>query len=375
MKEYFGIGSIKKLKKVFDENHIKNVFLVRGKESYESSGVKEKLDPVLKGYNITYFSDFKTNPQFEDIEKGISIFRENIPNIVVSIGGGSVIDMGKLINIFAAQDGRMIDYIKAEKNIENKRKTFVAIPTTSGSGSEATHFAVVYIDKTKYSVANKHILPDYCIVDPQLTMKLPPYITASTGMDALGQAIESYWCVNSTETSKLYAKKAIKLIVKNISKAVNNPSDSSRIAMSKAAHLAGKAINITKTTAPHAVSYPLTSYFGIPHGHAVGLTLGEILAYNYHVSESDIVDKRGIKYVKNTIDKLINILNASDADSAKERINMLMLDIGLKTNLTELGVKSEDITLIVKNANLERMKNNPRIVTEQTLREILKSKL
>lgn len=374
MKECFGNGSIKNLEKILHKNKIKSIFLVTGKKSYQSSGAEEKINPLLKNYKVIYFSDFETNPKLGDVEKGISLFRKNNCDIVIAVGGGSVIDMGKLINVLAAQDGKAIGYIKNEK-IKNKGKIFVAIPTTSGSGAEATHFAVVYVDKIKYSVDDEYVLPDYCIVDPELTMNLPSYITASAGMDALAQAIESYWCINSTKTSKAYAKKAIKLALENISKAVHNPSKDSRTAMAKAAHLAGKAINITKTTAPHAISYPITSYFGIPHGHAVGLTLGRMLVYNSQVNKNDITDKRGVEYVKKTINELIDLLQASDADSARDKITELMGSIGLKTQLSELGLKEERINTIIESISLERMKNNPRHITTQNLKEILKEGL
>lgn len=375
MKEYFGIGSIKNLENILHKNKVKNIFLVTGKKSYESSGVKEKLDILLKDYNVTYFSDFETNPKIRDVEKGISLLKAKDYDIVIAIGGGSVIDMGKLINIFSAQKNGIIRYIKKEKAIENKGKPLVAIPTTAGSGSEATHFAVVYVKKIKYSVANKHILPDYYIIDPQFTMNLPPYATASTGMDALCQAIESYWGVDSTRESKIYAKKAIKIIMKNIHEAVNNPSKNSRVAMSKAANLAGKAINITKTTAPHAISYPITSYFGVPHGHAVALTLGSMLIFNNQVAKDDVLDKRGVKYVRKEIQKIVNVLGASNSYQAKERIDQLMHNIGLKTRLSELGINYDNLGIIIKNVNLERIKNNPRQVTEHCLRGILKGLL
>jgi len=371
MKEYFGSGSIKNLEKILHKNNIKNIFLVTGKGSYQSSGAKEKLDCLLKGYNIVHFSDFETNPKLEDVQKGISVFKNSNCDITIAVGGGSVIDMGKLINILAAQNGEATDYVKGEK-IKNKSKIFVVIPTTAGSGAEATHFAVVYMNKTKYSIDHMYILPDYSIIDPDLTINLPPSITASAGIDALAQAIESYWCVNSTKTSKAYAKKAITILLKNISQAVHNPSKESRAAMAKAAHLAGKAINITKTTAPHAISYPLTSYFGVSHGHAAGLTLGSILVYNNSVNKRDILDKRGIEYVKKTIKELVKILGGSDVYSAKEKITMLMQSIGLKTRLSELGVKFQDLDLIIKNISLERVRNNPRGITAESLKEILK---
>ena len=128
-----------------------------------------------------------------------------------AVGGGSVIDTAKMIKIFSANKGNPESYIRGEKEIEKSGPPMVAVPTTSGTGSESTHFAVVYIGKTKYSLAHKeHVLPEYAIVDPKFTYCLPKRITAETGIDALGQAIESYWAVGSTDESKGYAREAIK---------------------------------------------------------------------------------------------------------------------------------------------------------------------
>jgi len=193
-------------------------------------------------------------------------------------------------------------------------------------------------------------------------------------MDALSQAIESYWCIDSTEESKDYARKAIKLIMGNLIDAVDNPTRESREAMAEASFLAGKAINISRTTACHAIAYPITSYFGVPHGHAVALTLAQMLVYNSKVTEKDILDKRGINYVHETLKEIAGLIGADDIQDANKRITSLMEEIGLKTRLSEIGVKTdEDIEIIIKNGfNPQRVNNNPRLLTEETLRnEIL----
>lgn len=371
--EYFGFGSVKNLKKILAKHKPKNIFLVTGQNSYTKSGAKSILDDYLKNHHVTHFNDFEENPKLKDIAKGIRIFGRNKCDFVIAVGGGSVMDIAKSINALAANPGNSIDYIKNKKNIKNKGKILIAIPTTAGSGSEATKFAVIYIGKTKYSLEHEFILPDYAIVDQQFTISLPKHITASTGMDALSQGIESYWCINSTNESKKYAKEAIKLVMKNLRMAVNKPSKKSRIAMSKAAHLAGKAINISKTTACHAISYPITSYFNVPHGHAVALTLGEILVYNSQVKEEDLSDKRGVDYVKKTIKEITNLLDSNTAEDAKTKIKNLMEEIVLRIKLSDLGIKTDnDINVIIKNGfNPDRVKNNPRRLTEEGLREIL----
>lgn len=371
--EFIGKGSITHLKKILNNFHPKNIFLVTGKASYGKSGAKSVLNGILNNYNAVHFFDFYANPKIEDVEKGLKIFRENNCDFVIAVGGGSVIDTAKLVNIFAANPEEPVDYIENRKHIENKGAPLAAIPTTSGSGSEVTQFAVVNIGKKKCALTHEFIIPDYAIIDSNFTMSLPKYQSACTGMDALGQAVESYWCVNSTEESKKYAAEAIKLVMDNLTEAVNTSSEESREAMAKAAYLAGRAINISKTTACHAISYPITSYFNVPHGHAVALTLALMLAYNSQVTEEDLLDKRGIEYVKNTIKEIVNTIGAETVEDASEKITNLMNEISLGTRLSEVGIKTnDDIKIIIKEGfNPDRVKNNPRKLTKEALRKIL----
>jgi alcohol dehydrogenase len=376
-KEYFGMDSIENLKNILSDHKPKNIFLVTGKSSYERSGAKKAIETLLVNNQncFFHFDDLEVNPKLRDIEDGISIYRMEECDFILAVGGGSVMDVAKSINILAANEAEPLDYINKKESIKNRGNILVAIPTTSGSGAESTKFSVVYVDKTKYSLEHPDMLPNYAIVDPQFTMNLPGRITASTGMDALSQAIESYWCVNSTDESKAYAREAIKLVMGNLSRAVNDPDEESRVAMSKAAHLAGKAINISKTTASHAVSYPITSYFKVPHGHAVALTLGQMLMYNSEVTEQDSLDNRGVDYVKTNIHEIIGLLGAVNVEEASGKIAGLMREIGLKTRLSDLGINSmEDEEVIIKNGfNPDRVKNNPRRLTETSLREILEN--
>ncbi|MFH1641368.1 MAG: phosphonoacetaldehyde reductase [Nanoarchaeota archaeon] len=371
---YVGKGTVNKLKEILQKHNPINIFLVTGKFSFEKSGAKEALNPILKKYNLIHFYDFDPNPKLEDAKKGIKIFKENNCDFVIAVGGGSAIDTAKLINIFAANDvGKPEDYVNGYEKIENKGVPLVAIPTTSGSGSEATRFASFNLGKIKSSLGTKLIIPNYAIVDSQLTMSLPRYQTACTGMDALAQGIESYWSVYSTEKSKEYANETIKIALNSLREAVNNPTEESKEEMAKASYLSGKAINITMTTACHAISYPLTSYFNIPHGHAAALTLAKLLVYNSKVTEEDVIDKRGVGYVKKTIQEIVDLFGVTSAEEAADKIEELMKKIGLSTKLSEAGVKTEDeIEIVIKNGfNPARVKNNPRKVTEEALRRIL----
>jgi len=359
--EYSGYGSIINLRRILSKEVPENIFLVTGKDSYEKSGAKRILDELLREFSVTRFYNFSSSPQEFEILRGFKLFNQRDYNLIIGIGGGSVIDTAKAIKLFHYQD-------------KYQKIPLVAIPTTAGSGSEATHFIVYYKGKEKQSKGISDItLPEYVILDPTFTLTLSRQIAASSGIDALSQAIESYWSINSNQESKEYSRKAIKVILGNLEKAVLG-NQYSKEQMLFAANLAGKAINISKTTACHAVSYPLTAYFNIPHGHACGLTLGEFLVYNSQVSEKDCNDKRGVEYVKGTIKEISIILNSETLEKARERIKRLMENIGLKTKLSKFGLNQEDLQVVIDNGFApERMNNNPRLVTKESLQNILKS--
>ncbi len=374
-KEYIGTRSIFCLGEVLSEFGSKKIFLVTGKKSFSTCGAEARLDSILKGYEVHRFCDFALNPNIEDIERGIRIFKELNADTVIAVGGGSVIDMAKAVNFLAAHPLALDKYEIENAGHESSIKPLIAMPTTSGSGSEATHFAVIYIGHKKHSLVDKDILPAAAIVDSELTLALPKHTTAVSGLDALCQAIESFWSVNSCEESKEFARLAIGLIMPNIVDATRKQTAAAREAMAHGAHLAGKAINITMTTAAHAVSYPLTSYFSIPHGHAVALTLPSLLEYNAQVTQDDVLDVRGVPYVQKTMSEIAAFFSATTIQEAKNKLERLIKETGLETRLNALGIKSDDdIELIIRNGfNRERVCNNPRLLTEGALRKMLHS--
>ncbi|HMQ67463.1 MAG TPA: phosphonoacetaldehyde reductase [Ignavibacteria bacterium] len=374
IKEYFGIGAIQNIPEILKSVNSKNIFLVRGKSSFETSGAEKLLEGLLKEYNVNYFSDFTENPKLADVIKGMDSFIETQSDTVLAVGGGSIIDIAKSVNILSFQANNPESILKGETEIIQRGKPLIAVPTTSGSGSEATHFAVVYSGDKKYSLAHEFILPEYSVVDPQLTFRLPQEITATSGMDAFSQAMESYWNINANDESRKYSTEAIQLIFDSLCKAVNDAGEESRISMSRAAHLAGKAINITKTTGPHALSYYLTSHYGISHGQAVCISLGEFLKFNYEVTENDVNDGASAVEIKQSLDDLAKLSGCKDIDELKMKIHELIISAGLKTRLNELNIKGEDsINQISENVNTERLKNNPRRLTKENIVNILRN--
>ncbi len=371
--EFFGVGTINEVKGILEKHNPQHIFLVRGNKSYEACGAKAALDPLFENYKITEFHGFEVNPKIEDIKQGIELFKQANCDLVVAVGGGSVMDVAKAINLLSAQPGTPEDYVVDKKPLEQKGKPFVAIATTSGSGSEATQFAVIYVGKTKMGLDNEWVLPDYSIIDPQLTMSLSVRQTACAGADALCQGIESFWCVNSTDESKKYATEAIQLAMNSLGPSVNAPTLEAKSDLAKASNLAGKAINISRTTACHAIAYPMSSYFGVVHGHAVGLTVPSMLVYIAGVGEDDCLDERGVAYVKEMVADLVALLGCTTPELAAEKLTKLFQDIGLQMRLNEVGIATpEDRQVVVDNGfNPARVKNNPRKLTKEALAGML----
>ena len=271
-----GFGAIKNLKEILLDYKDSNILVLTGRKSFESSGAKKVLKELLKNYKHKIFSYFEPNPKLDDLERALTLARENETNLLIAVGGGSVLDMTKLIKGCFSVESDIESIIKKGTPIIDSKIPIIAIPTTAGSGSESTHFAVVYINKEKYSLADECLLPNKAILDGELLLSASKYQKTCSALDALSQAIESMWALNSTNESREISAKAISLCIKNLYDFVDGTGDNETYQnMLDAANLA-KAINISKTTAPHAWSYGMSIFHGIPHGHAVWLTLPKI---------------------------------------------------------------------------------------------------
>ena len=282
-------------------------------------------------------------------------------------------DVAKLANWFSSEEGVADAFLAGESSEVGCRLPLVAIPTTAGSGAEATHFAVVYADGVKKSAAHVSMRPTVAVVDPQLTAQLPATITAHSGLDALCQSIESIWSVKANEESLGYATEALGLVWSHLEQAVNQPTPEYRAAMARGSHLAGQAINITKTTLPHALSYSITTRHGVPHGAAVALTLGSALIYNETVSDADCVDPRGPDSVRKRIDSIRHIMGDASVEECAAQLKGLLGSIGCPATLREAGITNENqLKLICQDVNVERLSNNPRRISGQEILNLLR---
>lgn len=356
-REWVGAGSLERLPEILAGHQATRVLLVTGKASFAGSGAEEALDRYLEGIEVHHLCDFRVNPRVEDVRRGVELLRDCTPDVVVAVGGGSAMDMAKLVNVLGAQAADPLEIVEGGEPIEQGGVPLVAIPTTAGSGSEVTHFAVVYLGDIKYSVAHESVRPDYAIVDPRLTHAMTPRLTAACGFDALSQAIESYWAVGATQASQEHAAAAIRLILGTLADAVNRPDPDSRARMAEGAYRAGKAIDVSKTTGAHALSYPLTIHFGVAHGHAVALSLGKFFLFNAQKMR-----------------ELCALLGRESPGECHDMWYDLMAEVGLETSLEAVGVRSTaDRDLVLAGVNPERLGNNPVKVDAASLRTLVES--
>lgn len=365
-KAFIGKDSIAEMQDYIHTLSPRKVFLLRGKRSYEICGAKDIMEDVFRYEDlaVSEWCDFQDNPKLEDVEKGLRLLRESEADMIISVGGGSVLDMAKLIRFANSYNGELTgkDFEKTEELLP-----LIAIPTTSGTGCEATPFAVCYKNKFKYSVAHPDMLPDIAVVYPPFTYRNSPYLTACTGFDALAQATEAYWNVNATTESDRYAEEAISLLWKNINKAVNSPSDDVRDAMSIGAYLAGKAISITKTTAPHAFSYAFTTYCGYPHGHAVALTFPFFFYLNVCQYQDHLQEGIEETFYRIKMKTLLSIYNVEATKEGMKRLIDYIDKIGLNNN----GYNDIEIQRLLSKVNIQRLENNPVILNEKIQNDLL----
>lgn len=272
---------LKELKKsILEQKFEAKVMLVCGNSAKKTFVYKELYSMT----NIYEFNDFEPNPSYKSVVRGVEFYNKNSCNTIVAIGGGSAIDVAKTIKLYKdiINDDTKENFFRikniSEKDIKAPVPKLIAIPTTAGSGSEATRFAVIYYEDEKQSIDNKLCLPNKTFLFPQLLETLPLYQKETTMLDAWSHCVESFWAVNATEESKKMAQRALCLIYGNAKSYFDNELRGNG-QMQKAANLAGRAINITRTTAGHAMCYMLTKKYGIPHGHGAALCTKEIWKY------------------------------------------------------------------------------------------------
>ena len=365
-----GVGSLDVIAGILQTWDARACFLLRGSASYEHAEWRGRFERMIQGCHVKAFVCNTRVLTIQQAERAARAFAQFPCDVIVAVGGGTVLDTAKAVLALACDPSNALEYVRGEQSFRALNTPLVAVPTTGGSGSEATSTAVVYVGMKKYSLSQVALLPGVAVLDPSLTYGLPARVTATAGFDALAQAIESMWSVKSTNESRGYAREALKLAWDHLARAVQAPSHKDRAAMILAAHLAGKAINISQTTAPHALSYALTVRFGVAHGHAVGLTLPTLLSYNSQVTGEDVQDDRGVEHVRTQMEAVVTALGAASPAKARVHLENLLDAIGLERRLGRLGISAADCEMLAREVNEQRLANNPRLLSQHLLRDI-----
>lgn len=366
------IGSLSQLSDLRAEFNAKTVLLVTGKASYSESGAKSIVETALQDDTVVKFSDFDVNPKIEDAERGVALALEEGVDLIVGVGGGSVMDMAKLIKAFYLAPEKSKELAKGELAMSDPEIPMILIPTTAGSGSEATHFAVVYIGPDKYSLASQLLLPEAYILDGSLVASASPYQIACNCLDALAQAIESAWAVGSTDQSREYSFRAVSLCTKYLKEALAPDASAEAFqGMMEAANLAGQAINISKTTSAHAWSYAITSHYGIPHGHAVWLTLPRIFQIHATACAATVTDPRGAEHLKSIMSRLMHILGIGSSEDSASCLKSYLNEIKVESDMAKIGAyTSKQREFLSNQVNMQRMSNNPVGLTRMSVNQI-----
>ncbi len=300
------------------------------------------------------FSDVEENPQLIGVTASVGLIREHDVQAVVGIGGGSTMDTAKFAAAIASESDDPLPYFRGERPFPAVRLPMIAMPTTAGTGSEVTQVSVMSNGKEKKTINNPVFMPAVAIVDPELTLTVPPRTTMNTGLDAMAHALEGYWSRNHQPVSDLCAIEAVRLVLENLETAYRDGSNlAARENMSLAALLGGLSFALPKTAGSHACSYPLSEDYHLPHGEACAFTLDSFVRIN--------ADER--------LERLCRRVGLSGTEELAARIKALKQLGGLRMTLSDLG--EVDLDQLARDAAAHPlMRNNPVEMDEAACRRM-----
>ena len=366
-KVIFGRKSIKKLYEEVESLNLdarRTAVICTG--SAVSLGYVEEVKNQLKG-KVAVFSSVIPDPTVENALSLIEEVKEFDPTLLVAIGGGSPIDVAKVISVMLKNEGDITEFIGVPEAFKNPGVPLIAIPTTAGSGSEVTPYAVLtdFEKVRKAPLISRHLFPVLAIDDPELTVTMSPILTASTGVDALTHAIESLLSKRATPISKLYSMKAIKLVFRFLPRAYGNPKDlQAREGMMLASLLGGMAITDAGAGLVHTLAHILGVLYKVPHGIANGVFLLPVLKF-YGLSASS------------ALEELSEYLGLSGWKEFSKELFDLLSFVGIPSKLSQFGVKEYDIAQFVS-LTMEKkflMGHLPRIPSEREIRVLIEEML
>ena len=326
-----------------------SALLVTGKHFAKSSGLLKRVESILAKEKIktTEFCEVEEDPSVKTVEKGGELARRKKCNFIIGLGGGSPMDVAKGIAVLATNPGGLRQYFGSEK-LKSPPLPILTIPTTAGTGSEVTRYAVItdWKAQTKKVVSSYSILPRISIIDPSLTLSLPQKLTASTGMDAFSHALEGYLSTNANSLTETFSIEAIKLIKKYLPLVYRKNSDFFREKVSLAALYAGMVINRTGTIIVHGMGYALSLDYGLQHGAANALLLPYVMDY---LEKGRVYQKRLKEILKTT--------------KVKECLLKLNRGLNLPLTLKEIGVEKKDLNSL----SLRAIKNCKRALLRMSV--------
>jgi alcohol dehydrogenase len=345
---------------------IKKVLLVTD-PGIVNLGLHQNIVTSLQNSSINFvlFSEVEVDPPIAVIENAILFARQNNIDGVIGLGGGSSLDTAKLIAALSNSDQTLNDVFGIDKLLHS-RLPLIQIPTTAGTGSEVTPISIVTTgESTKMGIVSSVLLPDIALLDATLTLKLPPHITAATGIDAMVHAIEAYTSrIKKNIYSDMLAVQALKLMSKNIQTAVHHGDDlTARSNMMLGATLAGQAFANAPVAAVHALAYPLGGIFHIPHGLSNSLVLPHVLKFNIPAAAHLYAELAEVVIPE----KCAGL--TSDEKKAEvfiQYLESLITDLGLPNTLASLDIKQSDLAMLAKDATKQQrlLVNNPRDINE-----------
>jgi alcohol dehydrogenase len=367
-----GENSVDRLPPLIKSKGIKSVLIVTDK-GISSLGLLNGLLLQMDGEGLSYTVYDKTvpNPTIDNIEEALRIYQTNHCEAIIAFGGGSPMDCAKGVGARAARPDKTIPQMKGQLKVRKRIPTLFAIPTTAGTGSEATVAAVISNPETheKYAVNDPVLIPHYAVLDPLLTVKLPPHITSTTGMDALTHAIEAYIGRSRTQETIQCSKEAVTLIFENLYVAYSNGENiTARTNMQKASYLAGVAFTRAYVGYVHAIAHTLGGFYSIPHGLANAIILPHVLEYygdSVHKQLAELADTAGISRTSDTTEQKAAVFI--------EAIKKLNRDMSIPEKVS--GISESDIPLMVKRALAEAnpLYPVPKILTEKDLLQLYRS--
>ena len=350
------ISSLDDIKKFINDKSFKKIFVLCGKNSFKTSGAEDYFKKALKDKDIKIFYKVSELPVFNELLEIIKSLRDFKPDLILAVGGGAVMDYAKIANVAEIRDDLVDLIINYSYPYNKKYAKLAAIPTTAGSGAEVTSNAVIYVSGIKYSFESELLIPDNFFLIPEFLMSAPNKIKSTAGFDAIAQALESIISKKSDNRSLEYATKSLKVSISSFISFLQQPNLKNAAEMSIASNLAGKAIGISKTTLPHAASYPFTSLFNISHGHAVSLFFEDFFKFNFINLEKSETSFD----LKKRFDLIFDLFDVENIDNFNLKITQIKKQANLEDDLIKLNIDiKKNADNILKGINLLRLGNNP----------------